>query len=1093
MSRKSWGLAACVAGLLLLLGASLPGGAPATAWSESPGLDGEDQAIFLIYLATQADLSPAYYIRDWEARGLFVLNALRETAQRTQPAVRQALDGLRAAGHVSDVQTYYIANLIVVRGDAQAARAVARLPGVAGVYPSRPIEWSRPLVAGTGGNGPQAVEWNVAQIGADQVWSTYGVAGASVVVANIDSGVQYDHPALVTQYRGNLGGNVFAHDYNWWDPSNQYDYPWPISGVYPLNSGHGTRTMGVVVGDDSVGNQIGVAPGARWIAAYGFCGWQCLLSATEWMLAPWQVDDFDPGHPTADPSRRPHVVSNSWGVPGGWQLFEPILEAWRAAGIFPAFAAANNGPLCGTMLSPADDPLALSVGATDWNDEIAFFSSRGPVSRQPWLDRYGLGPDVSAPGMGIRSSTPGGGYQSGLAGTSYATPHVAGAVALLWSAEPDLAGRVTETEALLRGTALPRLTTEMCGGVPGSQVPNNTYGWGRLDTLAAVQMAWQAGTLAGTITAAASGTPLAEAQILMQRDGHTVLTTPDPTGDYAFPLGQGTYTVTVEAYGHQPWTAAGIALSQDTTTTLDVTLTPLVTHTLCGVVQEASGTASAGVPLAGGDPVTARLGVWQTPIQASTDPATGFYSATLAANDYQLRAIACGYLAEERTIIVDGDLVEDFALAPRWTYYVRDSRSPCGPTFDWVDATDGTPHTVGFQTFFLLDALDLPPFPFYGNDETQFYVSVNGMISFDQGYPRGEQDVPQLVIPFEGPPNDAIYGFLDVFDPAYGAQGTIYHQVVAGRYLVIEFHQVEHWPSGDPETFEIILDAETGIVKVQYLAVSRPDWATVGVENADGTDAALYAYHNSAGITNSLAVEFYPIFGPPPADQDAAGVTGTLSGTVYLSGTAIPVPGAVVTASTFLRTLTTVADGGGRYIFDDKCADLYTLQAHAVGYSASEPTSARLRWPGDIVETDLFLAPLLAAPTLTKTVNTTCATPGDRITYTLAYANNGDEALQGVVLSDTLPSMVMYVTSTPPALHRDGTLTWTVDIPAGGSSAVTATGLLTAVGPGTTVTNTAYLRWGELVLSSTIAFPVCPPTAHFVYLPVVLRQQSPSK
>lgn len=1076
---RNWGLVICVASLLLLLSVSLPGAAQ-DAPEETAGPGQEGQTTFLVYLAEQADLSPAYRIRDWQARGRFVLNALRGTAQRTQPAVLQALDGLRVAGHVSNAHAYYVTNLIVVRGDAKAARVVACLPEVASVHPGGPIEWGQPVAGSLDENSPQTVEWNVAQIGADQVWFTYGITGTGAVVANIDSGVQYDHPALVTQYRGNLGGSVFAHDYNWWDPSNQYDHPWPISGVYPLNSGHGTRTMGVIVGDDGIGNQVGVAPGARWIAAYGFCGWECLLSATEWMIAPWQVDDFDPGHPTADPNKRPHVVSNSWGVPGGWMLFEPILEAWRAAGIFPAFAAANNGPECGTMLSPADNLTALSVGATDWNDEITFFSSRGPVSRQPWLDRYGSGPDVSAPGMGIRSSTPGGGYQSGLAGTSYATPHVAGTVALLWSAEPDLTGQVAATEAILRGTALPRTAQETCGGLPGTQVPNNTYGWGRLDALAAVQMAWQAGTLAGTIADATSGAPLGEARVLMQRDGHTLVTTAGPGGDYAFPLGQGTYTITVEAYGHQPWMAAGIAISQDTTTTLDVALASLVTYTLSGVVQEVSATV--------GDPVAARLGVWETPIEASTDPATGLYSTTLATGTYRLRAIARGYLAEERDITVEGDLVQDLALAPRWTYYVRDSRSACGPTFDWIDATDGTSHAVGFQNYFLLSALDLPPFPFYEDAKMLFYVSANGMISFGQGYPRSEQDVPQLVIPFEGPPNDAIYGFLDVFDPAYGGQGTIYHKVVDGRYLVVEFHQVEHWPSGDPETFEIILDGETGIVKTQYLEVSRPDWATVGVEDASGTDAALYAYHNSVGITESLAVEFYPVFGPPPADQDAAGVMGTLSGTIYLTGTTIPVPGAVVTASTFLHTLTATADSEGCYRLSGICADLYTLQARAPSYYASALARARLRWPGDIVETDLFLAPMPAAPSLNKALSAACITPGDPLTYTLAYANDGDELLQGVILSDTLPGAMVYVTSTPPALYRDGTLTWAVDMPAGGSGEVTVTGVLTAAAmPGTAVTNTAYLRWAELVLSSTITFHVCPPTGHFVYLPVVLH------
>jgi subtilisin family serine protease len=100
-----------------------------------------------------------------------------------------------------------------------------------------------------------------------------------------------------------------------------------------------------------------------------------------------------------------------------------------------------------------------------------------------------------------------------------AAPHVAGTVALLWSAEPALVGRVAETAAILRGTALPRSAAQTCGGVPGSQAPNNVFGWGRLDALAAVAWAWQAGTLAGQLTDAGSGDPLAGAAISFERLG----------------------------------------------------------------------------------------------------------------------------------------------------------------------------------------------------------------------------------------------------------------------------------------------------------------------------------------------------------------------------------------------------------------------------------------------------------------------------------------------------------------------------------------------------------------------------------------------
>jgi subtilisin family serine protease len=158
-----------------------------------------------------------------------------------------------------------------------------------------------------------------------------------------------------------------------------------------------------------------------------------------------------------------------------------VVNSTRAAGIVVVVSAGNTGANgCGSVdYPPAIYDSSFTVGATDSSDNITDFSSRGPADH---TNTNLPKPDISAPGQGIRSSIPGGGYVS-LNGTSMAAPHVSGLVALLLSARPYLTGQVSAIETQIEWNALPRTTTEDCGGVPGSQIPNNTYGWGRIDAL----------------------------------------------------------------------------------------------------------------------------------------------------------------------------------------------------------------------------------------------------------------------------------------------------------------------------------------------------------------------------------------------------------------------------------------------------------------------------------------------------------------------------------------------------------------------------------------------------------------------------------
>ncbi len=207
--------------------------------------------------------------------------------------------------------------------------------------------------------------------------------------------------------------------------------------------GHGTHTMGTMVGDGGEGAQIGVAPGAQWIAAKGCeqlgCSELGLTSAAQWVLAPTDVAGANP-----DPARRPHIVNNSWSGPGDDDWYEDFVDAWVASGIFPVFSNGNTGPECADhRRSRASTPRRTPSATTPPNGKIAADSSRGPGPGEVTK------PDISAPGTAVRSSVPGDAYQV-YSGTSMAAPHLAGTVALLWSAAPSLVGDVSGHPAAAR-------------------------------------------------------------------------------------------------------------------------------------------------------------------------------------------------------------------------------------------------------------------------------------------------------------------------------------------------------------------------------------------------------------------------------------------------------------------------------------------------------------------------------------------------------------------------------------------------------------------------------------------------------------------
>lgn len=444
---------------------------------------------FLVALTQQADLSGAATLKSKPEKGRYVFDTLTAVAAQTQPGITSQLDLLGAS-----YRRFWIVNAIWVRGNLSIVQAMAERSDVSFIYPAGSGALNLPGGIEASESSTLSVGSNIAWVKADQVWAL-GFTGQGVVVAGADTGVAWTHNALKNQYRG-WNGTTANHNYNWHDAIKNPNTGCPGSSPEPcdddvfLGGGHGTHTVGTMVGNDGGINQIGMAPGAEWIACRnmnnGVGAVPTYLECMEWFIAPTDANGNNP-----DPSKAPHVINNSWGCVEGCAspLLKQQIDASRAAGIVYVVSAGNEGDVCSSIAFPlAVYQSAFTVGATNNHDDgIAGFSSRGPVLTNP-LEGILTKPNISAPGVSVRSSLRNGSYGN-LSGTSMAGPHVAGLVALILSANPCLAGKVDRIEDIIEQSAVHLTTTEGCGGDTNTQVPNNTFGWGRIDALAAVQLA----------------------------------------------------------------------------------------------------------------------------------------------------------------------------------------------------------------------------------------------------------------------------------------------------------------------------------------------------------------------------------------------------------------------------------------------------------------------------------------------------------------------------------------------------------------------------------------------------------------------------
>ncbi|MCP4633377.1 MAG: S8 family serine peptidase [candidate division Zixibacteria bacterium] len=464
----------------------------------------------LVYLDDRVDLKAISEQIDIQKATLryrheIVVRALQEKAEQSQSEIIAYLSDLKEENKIDDFHSYWIANAVRVDAPANEIRNIANHPNVEKVYFNYEIELIEPVdVTYDTRNDITSIEIGVEAVRAPEVWEL-GFDGSGVLVANMDTGVEGDHPALVDNWAGVADPRYEGHpEWAWYDPyNNQNDFPYD-------DGGHGTHTMGSVCGaSPTTGDTVGVAPGAYWMASAPIDrGGGIPRTVSDAILSfEWMTD------PDGDPTTNwdvPAVCSNSWGVTTGHgyppcdETFWSYLDACEAAGTVILFSAGNEGfsGLRRPSDRATDDYRTCAVAAVDANNSnwpIASFSSRGPTNCTP-DGSAAIKPDIAAPGVNVRSSYPGGVYTS-MSGTSMASPHVNGVVALMRDANPNLS--VELIKQIIYDTAYDL----------GDPDEDNDYGWGMIDAYEAVQVALSYlegyGTIAGRLTDSESGAGLA--------------------------------------------------------------------------------------------------------------------------------------------------------------------------------------------------------------------------------------------------------------------------------------------------------------------------------------------------------------------------------------------------------------------------------------------------------------------------------------------------------------------------------------------------------------------------------------------------------
>jgi len=415
--------------------------------------------IIVSFQETTAPILKQAQLQSFATRGDRI-NSISSSLQELTASSQKSVLAFLGTQNVT-FKSFWISNKIFVKGTN--AELIERLMGFEGV---RRIRENKVTIAPLPQPSPvleaKEIQWGVEMVEAPSAWEK-GYTGKGVVVGILDTGVRYTHAALSENYRHNRG---------WLDVTGG-------GSMTPVDySGHGTHVMGSIVGRRGVG----VAPEAEWMACGAtLSGYDEYLECGQFLLCPTHANGTEP-----DCAAAPHVVSHSWGKYTSEEDFlDDVILAWNAAGIIVVWAMGNEGSSCDTARYPAFTGIEMfAVGATDEEDNLAYFSSRGPGNVAGVIR-----PNIVAPGVAIVSAD----YQSDtgmtiMDGTSMATPHVAGVIALLLTNGTDF-GYAQLNKAIFESAShtVPQ-TGGNCGGIPETEYPNHVVGYGRITAAGAIAL-----------------------------------------------------------------------------------------------------------------------------------------------------------------------------------------------------------------------------------------------------------------------------------------------------------------------------------------------------------------------------------------------------------------------------------------------------------------------------------------------------------------------------------------------------------------------------------------------------------------------------